>query len=153
MNTERLISPTLTGLIAVLSNGRKNTLITTTNSVATNSYKLLSIDSAVSELSLPSSSSQLFDSPLSQETVNFNKLNYIKGGIAMITFGGDDRNKLYRMRVDNGELELIKGDFYYNSYDDKSINHIWRSDVSKQVFITGETANTNGTYSKLFILK
>ncbi len=127
--------------------------VATTNSVATNSYKLLSIDSAVSELSLPSSSSQLFDSPLSQETVNFNKLNYIKGGIAMITFGGDDRNKLYRMRVDNGEIELIKGDFYYNSYDDKSINHIWRSDVSKQVFITGETANTNGTYSKLFILK
>lgn len=131
---------------------------TSENSVTTTKNKIIKIDQAgvssvlFSDLT-PSVKTIMNSSPGSTSSINFATMAYLKGGVVMNSYGDTTSATLYRLRLDNGEMEVIKNDFYYNTYDSKSINRIFKLNSFNKIIVAGEDSTTNGIYTKMFILE
>lgn len=130
---------------------------TSENSVTTSRNEIIKIDNegvaSVLFSDLSSNVKNILNTSPSGQSIHFGTMAYLKGGIVMTTYGGSDSAILYRLRLDNGEMEVIKNDFYYNTYDGKSVNWMFKLNYLNKIIIGGEDSTTNGIYTKMFILE
>lgn len=130
---------------------------TSENSVITSRNGIVKIDnngiSSVLFSDLSSNVKNILNTSPSGQSIHFGAMAYLKGGIVMTTYGGSNSAILYRLRLDNGEMEVIKNDFYYNTYDSKSVNWMFKLNDFNKIIIGGEDSTTNGIYTKMFILE